>query len=139
MQELAKLGQTILCHFSNAPSIFKIMICNQNVPKLVHTTLLSSNYIAQALNFSELLKNKKIFNENRAKKDNYQVTKMTINQCKIPYTRKKHIFSKNVLLYIINNLYVVLDIIISKFSYSLKIMSRNTFPEPQPYSASYGH
>ena len=31
---------------------------------------------------------------------------------------------------------MVLEIIISKFSCILKIMSRNTFPNPQPYSAS---
>ena len=50
--------------------------------------------------------------------------------------RGKHIlFCKNVLLYTINNHFVVLKIIISSFSY----MSRNTFPEPQPQpdSASY--
>ena len=34
-------------------------------------------------------------------------------------------------------LFGVLEIIISKLSYSLKIMFRNTFPEPQPDSASY--
>ena len=32
---------------------------------------------------------------------------------------------------------MVLEISISYLSYSLKIMSRNTFPEPQPDSASY--
>ena len=32
---------------------------------------------------------------------------------------------------------MVLEIIIIKFSCILKIMSRNTFPEPQPDSASY--
>ena len=32
---------------------------------------------------------------------------------------------------------MVLEIIIFKFSCILKIMSRNTFPEPQPDSASY--
>ena len=52
---------------------------------------------------------------------------------------KKHIFfCNNVLLYTINNLSMVLEILISKFSYSLKIISRITFPEPQPDSASYG-
>ena len=34
---------------------------------------------------------------------------------------------------------MVLEIIIIKFSSILKIMSRNTFPEPQPDSASYTH
>ena len=32
---------------------------------------------------------------------------------------------------------MVLEIIISKFSCILKMMSKNTFPEPQPDSASY--
>ena len=32
---------------------------------------------------------------------------------------------------------MVLEIIIIKFSCILKVMSRNTFPEPQPDSASY--
>ena len=32
---------------------------------------------------------------------------------------------------------MVLEIIIIKFSCILKMMSRNTFPEPQPDSASY--
>ena len=45
---------------------------------------------------------------------------------------------KNVLLYNINNLSMVLEILISKFSYFLKMMCRNTFPEPQTDSASYG-
>ena len=43
---------------------------------------------------------------------------------------KKTFFCKNVLLYTINKPPVVLKIIISYFSYILKIMSRNTFPEP---------
>ena len=62
---------------------------------------------------------------------------MTINESKIPYMRRNHILCKNVLIYTINNLFLVLEIIISKFSYSLKMMPRNTFPEPQPDSASY--
>ena len=64
--------------------------------------------------------------------------KMTINQCKISCRRKNiFIFCKNVFLYTIINRYMVLQIIISKFSCILKMMSRNTFPEPQPDSASY--
>ena len=51
--------------------------------------------------------------------------------------RKKHIFCKNVLLYTINNISMVLEIVIIKFSCILKMMSRNTFPEPQPDIASY--
>ena len=47
-----------------------------------------------------------------------------------PYTRSN--------LVLVNNLSVALEIIFSKFSYCLKMMSRNTFPEHQPDSASYG-
>ena len=36
-----------------------------------------------------------------------------------------------------NNISMVLEIMIFKFSCILKIMSRNTFTEPQPDSASY--
>ena len=51
---------------------------------------------------------------------------------------KKHIFfCKNVLLFTINNISMVLEITIIKFSCILKTMSRNTIPEPQPDSASY--
>ena len=82
-------------------------------------------------------KTNKIFHQNRAKKDIYQATIRTINQCKIPYMRKNTFFCKNTLLCIIINLPVVLETIISKFSYCLKMMSRNTFSEPQPDSASY--
>ena len=32
------------------------------------------------------------FHQNRAIKDIYKVSKRTINQCKIPHMRKKHIF-----------------------------------------------
>ena len=59
------------------------------------------------------------------------------NQCKTNHMREKHIFCKNVLLYTINNISMVLEIIIIKFSCILKIMFRNTIPEPQPDSASY--
>ena len=51
--------------------------------------------------------------------------------------KKKTFCCKNVLLYTINNISMVFEIIISKFSLILKIMYRNTFPEPQPDSASY--
>ena len=50
--------------------------------------------------------------------------------------RKNTFFLKNVLLYTINNISKVLEIIIIKFSCILKTMSRNTFPEPQPDSDS---
>ena len=49
---------------------------------------------------------------------------------------KTHFFCKNVLLYTINNISMVLEIIIIEFSCILIMMSRNTFPEPQPDSAS---
>ena len=44
--------------------------------------------------------------------------------------------NKNVMTYTINNIFIVLKIIISKYSYILKIMSRYTFSEPQPDTAS---
>ena len=53
------------------------------------------------------------------------------------YMRKNIFFLKNVLLYTIINISMLLEIIISKFSCILKMMSRNRFPEPQPDSASY--
>ena len=49
----------------------------------------------------------------------------------------KHIFCKNISIYVINNISVLVNIIFIKFSYSLKIMSRNSFSDPQPNSASY--
>ena len=55
------------------------------------------------------------------------------------HEEKTHFSCKNVLLYTINNLSVALEIIISQFSYSLKIMFQNIFPEPQPDIASYSH
>ena len=49
---------------------------------------------------------------------------------------KKHVFfCKTVLLYTINNISMVLEIIIIKFSCILKIVSSDTFPEPQADSA----
>ena len=64
--------------------------------------------------------------------------KRTINQCKISYmTIFNTFFCKNVLLYTINSISMVLEIITCKYSCILKFRSRNTFPEPQPDSASY--
>ena len=63
--------------------------------------------------------------------------KRTINQCKISYMKKNIFLCKNVLLYTIINISMLLEIIVNKFSSILKIMSRNTFPEPQPDSVSY--
>ena len=51
--------------------------------------------------------------------------------------RKNIFFCKNVLQYTIINIFMQLEIIISKFSCILKTMSRNNFPEPQPDSASF--
>ena len=45
-------------------------------------------------------------------------------------------FCKIKSLYTINNLCVVIEIIASYFPFSLKMMSRNTLPEPQPDSVS---
>ena len=42
--------------FSNARSILELMLCNQNLAKLVYPTLLSSHCRAWALKFSEQLK-----------------------------------------------------------------------------------
>ena len=61
--------------------------------------------------------------------------KRTTNQCKKINMRKKTFFCKNVLLYTINNISMAMNINISKFSCILKIISRNTFPEPQPDTA----
>ena len=53
-------------------------------------------------------KTSNIFYQNMAKKDIYQATIRTINQCKISYMRKKtHFCCKNILLCIIMNLPVV--------------------------------
>ena len=60
-----------------------------------------------------------------------------IRQLKRTIKRYKIFFCKNVLPYTINNISMVLEIIIIKFSYILEMMSGNTFPEPQPDSASY--
>ena len=72
----------------------------------------------------------------RLKRTLIRQLKRTINQCKISYMRKNIFFCKNVLLYSITNISMVLEIIIGKLSCNLKMMSRNTFPEPQPDSAS---
>ena len=49
---------------------------------------------------------------------------------------KNTFFCKDVLLNTINNISIVLEIIIIKFSCILKMISRNTIPEPQTDSAS---
>ena len=49
---------------------------------------------------------------------------------------KTTFYCKNVLLNTINNICMVLEIIIIKCICTLKMMSRNTFAEPQPDSAS---
>ena len=82
-------------------------------------------------------KNDKIFHKNRAKEDNNKQLKGPLFYVKFLTWGENTFFCKTVLLYTINNPSVVMEIIISKFSYSLKIRSGNTFPEPQPDSASY--
>ena len=73
----------------------------------------------------------------RLKRTVYRQLKRTINQSKKKLHEEKNtFFGKNVLLYTINNIAMVLEIIIFKFSCILKILSRNTFIEPQPDSAS---
>ena len=52
-----------------------------------------------------------------------------------PYSRKKKkFFYKNILLYTENNRSAVVKILVCNLSYSLKIMSRNTLPEPDSAS-----
>ena len=46
-------------------------------------------------------KTNKIFHQNMAKKDIYQATIRTINQCKISYMRKKHIFVVKTYCYVL--------------------------------------
>ena len=53
------------------------------------------------------------------------------------HEEKTHFFCKNLLLFTINNISMVLEITIIKFSCILKMIPRITIPEPQPDSASY--
>ena len=53
--------KTWFVHFSNARSILELMLCNQNLAKLVHPTLLGSDCRAWALKLREHLKNKHNF------------------------------------------------------------------------------
>ena len=71
----------------------------------------------------------------RLKKTLIRQIKNPINRYKKKLPYEKHIFFKNnVLLYTIKkNISMVLEIIIIKISCILQMMSRNTFPEPQPY------
>ena len=50
--------------------------------------------------------------------------------------RKKHIFLKELLLYIINNISMVLEIIIFQIFLYFESDVQKYFPEPQPHSAS---
>ena len=129
--------KTFFVLFLNACSILELMLCNQNLTKLVYQTLLSSNCWAWALKLSENLKKWQFFLSKLGSKGQYLGNKkITINQCRKNVMRKKTFFCKNVLLYTINNISMVLEIIIIKFSCIFKTMSRNTIPEPQPDSAS---
>jgi hypothetical protein len=40
---IGQMETTLFCPFSNACSIFELMLCNRNITKLVYVTLLSSN------------------------------------------------------------------------------------------------
>ena len=129
--------KTLFVLFSNARSILELMLCNRNLTKLGYQTLLSSNGKAWSLKLSEHLKKRTTFSiKIRLKRTIIRQLKMNINQCKKKSWEKKHIFCKNVLLYIINNISMVLKIGFNKFSSIVKTMSRNTFPESQPDSAS---
>ena len=84
-------------------------------------------------------KNNIIFHQNRAKKEINQTTKRTINQCKSPKMRTNTIFCKNVLLCFINNLPAVSLLVLYRYQViflSFESDVQNTFPEPQPDSAS---
>ena len=105
--------KTYFIVFSNARSIFKLMLCNLNLTKLVYQTFLSLYCKAWALKFSEHLKRKKNSIKIGLKRTLIRQPKRTLNQCKISYMRKNWFFCKNVLLYTINNISIVLEIIIS--------------------------
>ena len=53
--------KTFFVVFSNARSILELMLCNQNLTKLVYPTLLSSDCKAWALKLSEHLKKQQNF------------------------------------------------------------------------------
>ena len=128
----------MFCCFLNARSIWELMLCNPNLTKLVYQTLLSFDCRAWALKLSEhLKKTTKLSIKIRLKRILTRQLKRIIIQCKISYMRKTYFYFKNVLLYTINNISMLLEIIISYFSCILKMMSRNTFHEPQCDSASY--
>ena len=131
-------AKIFLVVFSNAHSILELMLCNQNIPKLLYQTLLSSHCNAWALKWSEhLKKTRKLSFKISLKRTINMKLKRTINQCKISYISENTFFCKNVFLYTINNISMVLQIIIIKSCCILKTMSRNSFPGPQPDSASY--
>ena len=122
--------KTYFIVFLNVRSILDLMLCNQNLTKLVYQTLLSSDCRLWALKLGEHLKKRK----KKRKRTLIGQLNRTINHCKILYVRT-HPFCKNILIYSINNTSMVLEIFVSQFSCILKIMARNTFPEPQPDSA----
>ena len=109
--------KTFLVLFSNAFLIFELMLCNRNFTKLVYQTLLSSNCRAWALKLSEhLKKSTKFLIKIRLKRAIIRQLKITINQCKKNSWGKKTFLCNNVLLYTVNNISMVLQIIIIKFS-----------------------
>ena len=106
--------KTYFVVFSNACSILELMLCNRNLTKLVYQTLLSSDCRAWALKLGEhLKKQQKISIKIMLIRSLIRQLKKTINQCKTSYMRKNHFFCKNVFLYTINNISMVLKIIIS--------------------------
>ena len=116
--------------FSNDCSILELMLWNPNLPKLVYRTLLGSDCKAWPLKLSEHSKKKKKIHNKKAKKTLFRQLKGLLINVKFLIWGKTHFFWKNFLLYTINTLSVVMEIIISKVSYSLKMISRYTFPQP---------
>ena len=100
--------KTYFVIFSNARLILELMLCNQSLEKLVYQTLFSSDCRAQALPVFE--KSTKFSIKIGQKRTLIMQLNRTINQCKFLTWGKKHFF---VLLYNINNLSVVLEIMIS--------------------------
>ena len=111
--------------FSNARSFSKLMLCNRNLKVSIY------NFVKFRLQ-SLSSKIKRAFEKITRKMTLiWQLIGPWINVKFLIW--KKHIFfCKNELLFSINNLSLVLEIIISWFSYSYKIMSRNTFPKLTP-------
>ena len=136
--ELAKWRQKHILLFFKCSLNFRAIALQSELNKVSTSNFVKFQLQSMSSKIERAFKKTtKFFNKIRLKRTSIRQLKRTINQCKISYMRKKTFFCKNVLLYNINNKYMVLEIIISKFPWILKIMSRNTFPELQPDSASY--